>query len=231
MPVHTYINWNRRETDQQEKIEPYRKYYFICEGANTEVFYFRKLIDIRKQLGIHSQIGIELLENTGADRDITYPKHLIEFADKLKLDPKIGFDKEHDKMVVVFDADIFEKRVSGYDDMVKEGEKSNILRVSNPAFELFLLLHIPNSWDDIIKPNLDYFFSEEDSGGKSSLCYRLLHDTTNMNSKKNQNIGNLAFSVNIAIEQEKNINEDIHHCKGVLTCNIGKIIQMIKDDN
>ena len=44
MPVRTYTNWNRRSSDFEEQIEPLRKYYFICEGANTETFYFKKLI-------------------------------------------------------------------------------------------------------------------------------------------------------------------------------------------
>jgi hypothetical protein len=32
MPIHTYTNWNSRESDGTEQIEPYRKYFFICEG-------------------------------------------------------------------------------------------------------------------------------------------------------------------------------------------------------
>ena len=51
MPVHTYTNWNSRPSDREEQVEPYRKYYFICEGANTETFYFEKLIDLRKDCG------------------------------------------------------------------------------------------------------------------------------------------------------------------------------------
>ena len=53
MPVHTYTNWNSRPSDREEQVEPYRKYYFICEGANTETFYFEKLIDLRKNQGIY----------------------------------------------------------------------------------------------------------------------------------------------------------------------------------
>lgn len=60
MPVHTYTNWNKRSSDLEEQIEPLRKYYFICEGANTETFYFKKLIDLRKNLGIHPLIDIRL---------------------------------------------------------------------------------------------------------------------------------------------------------------------------
>ena len=53
MPIHAYTNWNVRSTDKLDQIEPFRKYFFICEGANTETFYFKKLIDLRKQLDIH----------------------------------------------------------------------------------------------------------------------------------------------------------------------------------
>ena len=57
-PIRTYTDWNKRPSDREDKIEPFRKYVFICEGANTEVWYFQKLIDIRKRLGIHPLIDI-----------------------------------------------------------------------------------------------------------------------------------------------------------------------------
>lgn len=38
MPVHTYTNWNSRPSDREEQVEPYRKYYFICEGAIQKHF-------------------------------------------------------------------------------------------------------------------------------------------------------------------------------------------------
>ena len=68
MPVHTYTNWNQRPSDQEEQIEPFRKYFFICEGANTETFYFKHLIDLRKELGIHPLIDIRLWEKTEEDK-------------------------------------------------------------------------------------------------------------------------------------------------------------------
>ena len=150
-PVRSYTNWNSRTTDEEEQIEPYRKYFFICEGANTETWYFKKLIDIRKELNIHPLIDIRLLEKTEGDRDISFPRRLIEFAENQKENPEIAFDKERDKMIVVFDGDIFEEKVLDYDELVAEGEKKNILAVSNPAFELFLLLHYENSYEDDIE--------------------------------------------------------------------------------
>ena len=49
MPIHTYTGWNVRNSAEDEQIEPYKKYIFICEGINTETFYFEKLIDLRKE--------------------------------------------------------------------------------------------------------------------------------------------------------------------------------------
>ena len=84
MPIHTYTNWNVRPSDTEEQIEPFRKYFFICEGANTETFYFKKLIDLRKNLNIHPLIDIRLMEKTEEHSNLSYPKQLLEFAETLK---------------------------------------------------------------------------------------------------------------------------------------------------
>lgn len=229
-PVRSYMNWNSRATDGEEQIEPYRKYFFICEGANTETWYFKKLIDIRKDLNIHPLIDMRLLEKTEKDRDISFPRRLIKFAEEQKENPEISFDKERDRMIVVFDGDIFEEKVSDYDELIAEGEKNNILAVSNPAFELFLLLHYQNAYEEDIRPNTEQIIKNE-KDGHQTFIYKLLLARTGMNSKKNSAIGALAGQVETAIEQEKKINEDIHQCKGQITCNIGRIIDEIRKDD
>lgn len=80
-PLRQYTNWNKRDYDKEEKIEPYRKYYFICEGQNTEKYYFKRLIDLRKQLNISPFIDIIFLEKTGKDIGSSNPKSLIALAD------------------------------------------------------------------------------------------------------------------------------------------------------
>ncbi len=92
MGVHIYSSWNRRQSDEEPQIEPLRKYFFICEGANTETFYFRKLIDSRKELGIHPLIDLALLEKTGEDRNLSYAKNLVAFAFRQK--GKESFDRK-----------------------------------------------------------------------------------------------------------------------------------------
>ena len=205
------------------------KYFFICEGANTEIWYFRKLIDIRKFLNIHPLIDIRLLEKTEEDKDISFPKKIDCFCGKSRRIQKYHLMKNA-KMVIVFDADIFEEKVQDYDDVLALGGENNILAVSNPAFELFLLLHFEHAYEEDIKPNEEEIIKNQKVGNQRFI-YKLLLARTGINPKKNSEIGELAKKVDIAIEQEKKINEDIHACKGKVTCNIGKIIEEIRNDS
>lgn len=226
MPVHTYTNWNSRPSDQIEQIEPFRKYIFICEGTNTETFYFERLIDLRKQLGIHPLIDIRLWEKTDEDMTLSFPKNLAAFAEEQKKKPDNDFDCERDKMVIVFDGDIFEEKVQGYDELISQIEKADIAGVTNPCFELFLLLHIEGSYEEWIEGHeADFLNMDED--GRYSYAYNVLRDLTGMNAKKNPEIGNLADNILTAISQEKKINQDINSIKGKVSSNIGKIIEEI----
>lgn len=227
MGTRLYSGWDKRNSDAQREIEPYRKYIFVCEGANTEVYYFKKLIDLRKELGIHPLINVEVLDRTDEDRPKSHPKQLFEYARQCKADEDI-FDKDYDdKIIVVFDADIFESRSDQYENIVKEGEEESfVLGVTNPCFEIFLLLHFENSYKDLIEPDSTEFLKPESLKSKG-LAYQKLHEKTKINSKTNEKIGDLAAYVRIAIEEEKFLNQDIHHCKGNITSNIGKIIEAI----
>ena len=83
-----YSDWDTRSSDKSEQIEPYRKYLFICEGENTEVWYFRHLIEIRKELGINPLIDIQLLERTEEDQIVVIPVHTLfgEYPPKIPED-------------------------------------------------------------------------------------------------------------------------------------------------
>lgn len=228
-PVHAYTNWNQRPADAEAELEPFRKYFFICEGANTETFYFRELIDRRKDLGIHPLVDVRLWEKTGTDKDISFAKNLVKFASEQKDLPANGFE-DNDKMVIVFDGDIFEEKVCGYDELIAEIEANgDMVAVSNPGFELFLLLHIDGSYEQQIVGH-ETNFMRMDEKGSYSYAYNVLHDLTGMNAKKNPKIGKLAENVRVAIAQERFINQDVHNIKGKVSSKLGKIIEEIIND-
>ena len=115
--------------------------------------------------------------------------------------------------------------------IIKKGKSSgNILGVTNPSFELFLLLHFDGSFEQDILGNEEEYLKEENLS-KKGYVYQKLFKKTKMNSRKNPKIGELANNIFIAIKQEKLINQDIECCKGRLTSNIGKIVEsIIKDE-
>ena len=99
-PVRSYTNWNSRTTDEEEQIEPYRKYFFICEGANTETWYFKKLIEVEMKAELYSF----LLENKFKN-GVMYIKSMHEFVVKYDMAESVeeeslmrGFQRWRKKM-------------------------------------------------------------------------------------------------------------------------------------
>ena len=212
-PLREYSNWNVREAEDEER-EPYKGYYLICEGENTERIYFEKIIDIRKELGIASNIKISYLEKTDEDRHSSNPKSLIELADRFVDDNDDSFDAELEEKIV---------------DIAKQ--RKYRLAVTNPSFELFLLLHQPGSLDNIIRPQEKEIITNAWVNGRNKkpkrYTNRLFYNTFNMNPKSDEAVGALAFSLKIAIEQEKHINQDYMQSQGVLTSNVGAVLDNI----
>ena len=58
----------------------------------------------------------------------------------------------------------------------------------------------------------------------------LFTDKNGMNPKENPAVGDLAANIDIATEQEKQLNQDIYKAMGNLTSNVAAIIQQIRDD-
>ncbi|MBR5039816.1 MAG: RloB domain-containing protein [Clostridiales bacterium] len=228
-PIHIYANWNKRSADSDEKVEPYRKYYFICEGQNTEAWYFQNIIDNKKELGIHSLIEICLMEKTGEDEGVSNPKSLFNLAEREKSNPNNGFDAKHDKMIIVFDTDIYQTKPQEFRNFYELAKKEYMLAVTNPSFELFLLLHYKDSLINVIIPEEEKILANEKIGNQRYIAKRF-SAISGMNSKKNPKVGTLAKKVDIAIEQEKSINQDAESALGSLTSNIGRIIEQIRND-
>ena len=133
-------------------------------------------------------------------------------------------------MIIVFDADIYKTKSEVYKSILELAGEENILAVSNPSFELFLLLHYVNSVNDIIFPEKVQILENKKEGKRRYITKRFT-DISGMNPKENAAIGDLAIHIDTAIEQEKLLNEDITNAIGLITCNIGKVIEDIRKDS
>lgn len=106
-PIREYGSWNLRDSDELSEVEPLRKYVFICEESNTEVHYFRELIARRGELGLHPLVDLRLWEKTDEDAGLSNPQALLQFAQREKESNRRLFDPTHERMVIVFDLDIY----------------------------------------------------------------------------------------------------------------------------
>lgn len=231
-PLKPSSNWNKRNPSQQIKKEPNKKFFFICEGLFTEKIYFDYLFSIRKKLKINNNIELIYLNKTEEHKGYSQPHKLLELAEEELIKNK-NYNSKFDKVVIVFDLDVFKnKSNNNLLNIINEANKNNyILGVTNPCFELFLLLHQKNSYENIVKPNeqsiLYNKFINPESSRKKRYLHNLLCKEYHINSKSNESIGNWAENIFTAINQEHFINNDIKNFENKLTSNIGVIIQNI----
>lgn len=230
-PIKEYTNWNIRKSDIEKKVPIHKRYYFICEGRNTEKWYFKKLIDRRKELSISDNIELVFLEKTGTDENVSNPKSLLKLAKKQKASNK--YNPQIEQIIIIFDADIYKDNKEEYQKLIKNA-KGFKLGVTYPSFELFLLLHNENAVDKLIKPHKKEIIENEWVNGGSVSRKRYVHklftDNYKINPKTNDRVGDLVNYLDIAIAQENKINSNIDNAVGVITSNIGHIIKSIIKD-
>ncbi|WP_084389102.1 RloB family protein [Fusibacter sp. 3D3] len=123
----------------------------ICEGEKTENQYFKGIFNHRAALKIHQLIDIVVIEQEEGVTHIPHPVHIVNGCVNL-IDNEdgpqkdlINYDSKIDEIWVVFDRDpktFFEHQ---YNEIIEKCGKYGInIGFTNPTFEFWLLLHLPN---------------------------------------------------------------------------------------
>lgn len=123
-------------------LEPKSKYYIIPEGDNTEIQYFCGIRDNARELNIIPLIEIIPIENDEEEYGQSHPKRkLSNFEEDLR-NGKFTYDNEIDKVCFVIDRDPQNLSENQLDDFIDTCKKNNYeVYLSNPTFELFLIMH------------------------------------------------------------------------------------------
>ncbi len=201
------------------------RYFFICEGSRTEKWYFTALFNhlARKQLPV--RIDPQFVERTEEDETNSAPQRLVNYAEEIRKGG-YGFDPTLDKTVVVFDVDVFKRKdPEVYDDFIREAEADNILAVTNPSIELFLVLHAENGHALYVQPHEAELLANAKAGKGRRYADKLCAEVHGVNPKKNESIGDIAFRYETAIAEEKHVNNDVSKALSALTSNIGCVIE------
>lgn len=235
---------NQRFTEDKI-IEQTKKYYFVFEGSNTEVDYFKGINNNSKELEISNMIEIIILEKDESISTHSAPIRLLQEAriTKEELIQKEEFDENIDKFVIVFDRDSFkpvDKKQQEYIDFINEAEKDAILAVTSPCFEIWLLLHFDAiNFDNVeietveaLKIHYEEFRQNSKVSNKHTFTSKIFSETSGTNPKSNLDFDDMLDKVASAIEKEKSgiLEIDIRQMVDKLGSNIGLLIEQLKMD-
>jgi len=217
------VNLKRKQGNEIPKY----KYYIIPEGEKTEIKYFNGVKENSEELGIKPLIEIIPIENEESEQGQSHPKKKIENFNKDLQDGKFVFYPEIDKVCFIVDRDPQNFKEVQFDEFVQQcAEQGYEVYVTNPTFELFLLMHD----DKILTLNKDEMLENKRQGtrkGKRFLELKLSEifgcSKTNLNFEK--------FKPNIkkAIKNEKAFCEDLDKLKEQLGSNVGKLLESIME--
>ena len=217
--------------EEDIKIEPLRRYYLIFEGANTERKYFQGIDNNRKELGINSQIELVILHKEGDISSFSHPIKLLELIEEkkksLKTDGK--FDKAIDRFVIVFDRDSYEN-LEDYVEFIEKASADNILTVTSPCFELWLILHYENAVERYIVPNSESLFENEKVSNSHTFASRLFSEMSGTNPKSGSFFNKLKGGIDLAVEQEKTLEQDILRMATEIGSSVGVLIEQMRED-
>ncbi|MEN8904404.1 MAG: RloB family protein [Clostridiales bacterium] len=229
-PLREFRSLDRRYENDTE-VNLLRRFYLIFEGVNTEKKYFYGIDSYRKEIGINSLIEIVILNKEDEIRNYSNPKKLLELInlkkDELKKDDK--YDDEIDRFVIVFDRDSFEVEES-YLKFIDKACQENIIAVTSPCFEIWLLLHYEEVLEKYIYPNKIKIIENKKVSSTHSYISKLCSDISGVNPKNNVNFSKIRNDINMAIEQEKSIVQNPKIMFGDIGSNIGILIEDMKKD-
>ncbi len=145
---------------------------------------------------------------------------------------EITFDKEIDYLCLVVDRDPESFTEFQFDDVLKTCKQNNFeFLISNPNFELWLLLH----FDDIHDLDNEKLLKNEkiNPGSKSSIRFipNELRKCLGTYKKSRYDVTLLIKNIDKAIKNEKNYCESLPELKNELGSNIGVFIEKLRQIN
>lgn len=204
---------------RQTNIRDARLIIIAAEGTNTEKQYLTALVlDERYR---NPKVHVEVLER---EKDASAPEHIITLLDQFRR--KYSLTGE-DELWLVIDVDRWgSAKLSRI--ATECGQKGYLLAVSNPCFELWLLLHVAD-FDTYTAEKLQEFFENKKTNNRTCLETELLALLGEYNKSKLKPEHFLPH-VETAVErsQKLDINPD-HSWPNQLGTRVYRVVQSIID--
>lgn len=219
-----------REASKLERtslgLNPKSKYYIIPEGEKTEIQYFLGIRDNTREININSLIEVIPIENDDEELGQSHPIRKINNFNEDIENNKFLYDKEIDKVCFVIDRDPQNFSEEQFDNFLRMCKDYNYkVYVSNPTFELFLLMHD----DKIFGIDRTAMLENRRVSNSKRFLEVKLSEIFGCN-KKNINFEKFKVNIKKAINNEKRFEENLINLKYNLGSNVGTLLdEMIED--
>ncbi|MGM0380117.1 MAG: RloB family protein [Bacillota bacterium] len=211
----------------------------ICEGQKTEKQYFKGIFNNRVELGINQLIDIVVIEQL--DQHIPHPLHLAsacqrildnannpEYFDEDEWTLK-NFDPSIDEIWLIFDRDPETFRRKQYHEVKRICNKNNLnIGMTNPNFEFWFLLHLP----DIDKYNEEKILKNKKDEEKNRRFIALELEKRLPDGYKKNDIKFDRFKdkINLAVSQSNMFETNEYEILDKLGSTVSKLIIRMKED-
>ena len=225
-------------------------FYCVSEGA-TEESYFWGVRNNKVELRIKNDVFIEVIEKEKGQETLSHPMQLVNaclyqmgriddngnqipknrWAENCKWD---NFDTERDRVCVIFDRD-YRKLENVIDDIFKTCDEHGIkVILSNPNFELWLLMHFPGIEQYNAKMllenkrNLRHQLFEDASTNKKYLEILVSKNAPGYTKGSNLKLERFLPYVDTAVEQAKLYCENERKLVDGLGTSVGRLIEEMR---
>lgn len=221
--------YKRYLDDRLLSKDVFKTYYIIMEGTNTEPIYFKLLERKLSELKIHNSIKLVFLDRTLRDRGSNAPRQLLHYV----LAYKQEVDDENSKFFIVFDRDSFKTNFNqelDYLSFIEDAKAKDVnLIITSPCFEIWILLHKENSYEEFIKPNKSQIFENKRLSPSYTYVSKLVTNIFGFNPKSNIPYS-LLEKLDVAIQESKNITKQISKMAYEIGENVSVfIMNLLKD--
>ncbi|MFP4018896.1 MAG: RloB family protein [Bacteroidota bacterium] len=189
----------KRSFERPEGKKEARLIIIAAEGRNTERIYFEALAEYYQSTEVHVEIIDRKTDSSNPEEVL---KTLNEFATSYELD-------ETDELWMVIDRDFkswTEKTISEVARQCHQKKGFN-LGLSNPAFEIWLLIHVKDIDEYTENEKQKFYENKKLSKSKTALKKELSKLLPNGFNESNYDPGFLIKNISIAIERARKMDK------------------------
>ena len=238
-------------SSESEIQKPRVCFYCVSEGP-TEESYFYGVRNNKIELDIKGDVQIHVIEKSEGQESLSHPLQLVmsclmqmgrideegnpipseKWSENCKWD---NFDPELDQVCVIFDRDYrnLERELDNIYGLCNE-HKIKIV-ISNPNFELWLLMHFPNmkqyDSEKLLenKKNLRYEICADASKNKKYLEILVSKNAGGYSKGSKIRFEKFMPYIDLAVQQAKEYCEDPDLIRNSLGTSVGKLIEQMRE--